>query len=171
MSSAPSVEHIDVDLDELRRRLSASALSDEDKAMFVAVVDTLASVTEALESKRCSIARLRRLVFGAKTEKLRNLEPPRNDETSASEGCSGATSSQDGAGHTGASDAAVPPEACAVEKRKGHGRNGARNYPGATQHDVPHDSLKPNDLCPCGCGGGGREGARHPSSANRAPAW
>lgn len=153
MSSAPSVEHIDVDLDELRRRLSASALSDEDKAMFVAVVDTLASVTEALESKRCSIARLRRLVFGAKTEKLRNLEPPRNDETSASEGCSGATSSQDGAGHTGASDAAVPPEACAVEKRKGHGRNGARNYPGATQHDVPHDSLKPNDLCPCGCGG------------------
>lgn len=155
MSSGPLVEHVDVDLDELRRRLSASPLSDEDKAMFGAVVDTLASVTEALESKRCSIARLRRLVFGAKTEKLRNLDPPRSDETSASEDCSGATSSQDGAGQTAASDVSEPPGACAVEKRKtkGHGRNGASNYPGAMQHDVPHDSLKPNDPCPCGCGG------------------
>jgi transposase len=74
MSRKPAVEHVDIDLDDMRRRLAASALTDEDKVMFQAVLDTLALVTRELETKRCSVVRLRRLVFGAKTEKLSNLE-------------------------------------------------------------------------------------------------
>ena len=58
MSRKSPVQHVDVDLDELRRRLAAAPLSDEDKALFGAVLDTFALMTQALDAKRVSIEHL-----------------------------------------------------------------------------------------------------------------
>jgi transposase len=162
MSRKPAVEHVDIDLDDMRRRLASSALSDEDKVMFHAVLDTLALVTRELEAKRCSVARLRRLVFGTKTEKLSSLEsnaklegdadPDESEATSASDGPPDGSSSNDAQG-SGSKDSSNPSHADTRRPSKGHGRHGAADYTGAVQQDVPHPSLKHGDPCPTECGG------------------
>jgi hypothetical protein len=161
MSRKPAVEHVDLDLDDMRRRLAASALTDEDKVMFQAVLDTLALVTRELESKRCSVVRLRRLVFGAKTEKLSNLESNAKLEGDAacdasetnSEPDGPDNSSSNGEQNSGPNDPSQRSQADTRRQSKGHGRHGAEDYTGATQRDVPHPSLNHGDPCPLDCGG------------------
>ena len=83
---------------------------------------TLQWVMGLLEEKRASIGRLRRMVFGAQTEKTSKVFPAR------------------------ASD---PPAAGAEKKkRKGHGRRGAKEYSGARRVKVPHPHLCAGVLCP-----------------------
>ena len=161
MSRKPAVEHVDTDLDDMRRRLANSALSDEDRVMFGAVLDTLALITRELESKRCSVVRLRRLVFGAKTEKLSNLESntklegdTTSDESEANSESDGSDkSSSNGEQNSGSKDPSERSQADTPRQSKGHGRHGAADYTGAVQRDVPHPSLNHGDLCPHGCGG------------------
>jgi transposase len=161
MSRKPAVEHVDIDLDDMRRRVASSALSDEDRAMFHAVLDTLALVTRELESKRCSVVRLRRLVFGAKTEKLSSLESNAKLEGDAdgdelesnSESDDSENSSSNGEQNSGSKDPSERSRADTPRQPKGHGRHGAADYTGATQRDVPHSSLNHGDPCPLSCGG------------------
>src|SRR5690606_31662502 len=95
-----------------------------------AAVETLALVTQELESKQTSLARLRRLLFGPRTEKTDRV----------------LGEDEDGA----AADAA--PEAKRKKgepnKRKGHGRNGADDYPRAERIAVAHGALAAGDPCP-----------------------
>jgi transposase len=159
VSRKSPVQHVDVDHDELRRRLAAAPLSDEDKALFGAVLDTFALMTQALDAKRVSIERLRRLVFGARTEKLRNLDSTSKSATTEGKGDTDEASGHD-ASHggteddctTGSIEGASQPR---TEKRKpkGHGRHGAQDYTGATQRDVPHPLLHHGDTCPGCCQG------------------
>ena len=156
MSSQPAIEHVDLDLDDLRRRLASSPLSDEDKRAFQAVLDTLALVTRELEGKRFSVQRLRRLIFGASTEKLRNLEGQNaSTDGNANGETSGADVSSGGPGETASGESTdQPPQDDATKrKRKGHGRHGANDYIGAEQRDVPHPSLAHGDACPECCQG------------------
>lgn len=158
MSRKSPVQQLDIDLDELRRRVSEAPLSDEDKKLFVAMVDTIAQLVQELEAKRVSVARLRRLVFGARTEKLRNLKA--TDESTGEPNTSdGETTEQSQAngGSEDNADAESPREASQSgepkRKVKGHGRHGAKDYPGAEQRDVPHPSLHHGDTCPDCCQG------------------
>jgi transposase len=159
VSRKSPVQHVDVDHDELRRRLAAAPLSDEDKALFGAVLDTFALMTQALDAKRVSIERLRRLVFGARTEKLCNLESTSKPDTTEGKGDADEASGHD-ASHGGAENDST---AGSIEgasqprtkkrKPKGHGRHGAEDYTGATQRDVPHPLLHHGDTCPGCCQG------------------
>jgi hypothetical protein len=69
-----------------------------------------------------SLARLRRVAFGAPTEKTDTVCPP-------------------------VDPAAANPKR-PKRKRRGHGRNGARCYTGAKRLPVSHPILKPGDQCP-----------------------
>jgi hypothetical protein len=80
-----------------------------------------------IEQKTASLARLRRIVFGAKSEKADQLLNRGNRAAS-----------------TGNTDSAPSPKL----KRKGHGRKGAKDYPGAKRLPVPHPKHKVGDLCP-----------------------
>jgi hypothetical protein len=82
---------------------------------------TLQWVMGLLEHKTASLGRLRRMIFGEKTEKTSKVLP--------------------------ASEAASAPEQ-AKPKAKGHGRNGAKDYPAAQRVAVPHPRLRLGDLCP-----------------------
>ena len=84
---------------------------------------------QLVENKSTTIARLRQMLFGAGTEKTAKV--------------------------LAAFDAALKPEAEAPAgepdpkpPRKGHGRNGAQDYPGATKIKVELASLKAGERCP-----------------------
>jgi transposase len=113
----------------------------EDTAKLRAVVETLGRVTAELERKGTSIARLRSLLFGARTERTRDVLAE-----------SGRSSDDD---QTGTKDKPPRKGGAAPKPRKGHGRNGAADYVGATRVKVAHQRLAPGDLCPAqGCAKG-----------------
>lgn len=107
-----------------------TALSEADHSKLKAAVETLTFLTQELLAKGTTIDRLRRMLFGASTEKTSQVvgEPP------------------DQGGAASAGDAQRP-------KRPGHGRNGAAAYTGADKVKVPHPTLHGGDCCP-GCAKG-----------------
>ncbi len=102
----------------------AGALPAETYQLVETLLRTLQWVTGALAAKQTTLGRLRRLLFGAQTEKSGSLLTP-NDTAPAP---------------------AHPPAAKA--KAKGHGRKAAHDYPGAKRLPVPHPKLHLGDLCP-----------------------
>jgi transposase len=93
-----------------------------------------------IEKKRTTIARLRKLIFGATTEKTAGVV---GRETAAN-------AEQEGGGSAGASAGCTPALGNEEKpaKKPGHGRNGAKDYPAATRVTVRHGSLKPGEPCP-----------------------
>jgi transposase len=110
-------------------------LSPDDHAKLKAALDTLAFVTAELQTTQTSLDRLRRLLFGAKTE---------NTRTIIGLGTAPGTPGPD------ASPSAQAGPAAAGTPRPGHGRTGAAAYTGADTVRIPHPSLRRGDRCP-GC--------------------
>jgi transposase len=126
-SSGP--KRLDVNEEELNailERARVAPLTERDYATLKASVDTLSYLHRLLQNRRLTISRLKRLVFGDRTEKTRNLVR----KTQASEIGSGAEAR------------------AASGKCPGHGRNGAADYPGAERVSVNHPSLRAGDCCP-----------------------
>ena len=73
MSRNRSNALIEVDLDELRRVLADTTMPDDTKGKFKALLDTVDQILAELETKRVSVARLRRMLFGSKSEKSKKL--------------------------------------------------------------------------------------------------
>ena len=120
-------------IDELKaiiERAQKEPLTEQDCQLLLSVSETLCYVTDQLDKKSISIARLRKLLFGASTESLKNLEDQR------------ATDSQDQ--QHPSPEAPTEPKT----KAKGHGRHGAEDYTGAQKVNIPHETLKPGDPCP-----------------------
>jgi len=105
-----------------------------------AAVDTLGFLTQELESKDASIARLRKYLFGASTEKASELFGDGGEEGSAASAASG--------DQEPAQDGAAESSEKRKRKAKGHGRLGADDYTGATKIVVPHETLEAGDPCP-----------------------
>lgn len=111
-------------LEELLAKLSGM-LPTETYQLLEQLLRTLQWVMGLIEAKQTTIGRLQRLIFGAKTEKTRQIFPP---------------------SPTGSLPAAVA--AAPAPKPKGHGRTAAANYTGAQRVEVPHPQLHPGDSCP-----------------------
>ncbi len=110
-----------------------TVLTDEEQATLSGLVNTVALVQAELQCKDASLERLRRMIFGATTESIRNVlgEEPGNPAQSA-----------------------TPIDAIAPRpKPPGHGRNAAAAYTGAEQITVPHPDLHGGEACP-GCESG-----------------
>lgn len=119
---APEIIHLSAaQLEELLTTLRTQ-LAPEIYRLLESLLLTLQWIMGLLEQKKTTIARLRRLIFGEKTEKTRNL---------FADGSAGASSSKS-----------------PKPKRPGHGRNGAQDYPGAKRVKVPHPKLRAADVCP-----------------------
>ena len=118
--------------DALLKRVEAGFLQDGDYEIIKAMVETIELLNQCVDEKTTSIRRLLRMLFGPRTEKLKNVI--KDEETSDS-----AKSKQENT-----TDKSNKP------KPKGHGRNAAADYTAAEQIKVDHASLKPKDNCP-GC--------------------
>jgi transposase len=129
-----------------------SALSTEEHATLEAAVDTLARLTAELETKTASLERVRRLIFGPRTEHTDTvLGKAQQDPTDAR---TSPTDSASAPGATGEDPAARTQETPRKPPRKGHGRNGADRYPRAPRIPVAHAALKHGAPCPePGCTG------------------
>ena len=62
------------ELEAIIKRAQKQPLSEQESQMLLSVSQTLLYLTEELDKKRVSIARLKKLLFGASTEKLDNLK-------------------------------------------------------------------------------------------------
>jgi transposase len=126
----PEIIDMAVDkLEELLRRAEGEAFEREDYETIRAVLESYYYVTHLIGKKNTTIDRLRKLLFGAATEKTADVVG-RGDEKPATPHATQA-----------------PAEAKSCARRKGHGRQGADDYPGATRIAVPHESLQPGDPC------------------------
>ena len=132
---------IELNVERVQRALqhAEAALHDEDYEIIRALADSYAYITDLVGEKNITIRRLRKMLFGASTEKSEAvIGKGKHSETSSSPGKDGpAQSSQEN-----------DPKNHASSPRKGHGRNGADAYRGAEKIRVPHESLKPGDACP-----------------------
>lgn len=113
-----------------------AALSPEDHATLSAAVDTLAFLTRELEAKGASIRRLRKWLFGSRTEKTSQVLGQAAGSTAGLGDGAG-----EGAGGGMAGGEKKP-------KRKGHGRNAAAAYQGAEKVKVAREGLQHGDRCP-----------------------
>ena len=95
-------------------------------------------MTELLKDKNTSLARLRKILFGASTEKTAAVLGGGKDAQPPSAGARATPTAEEQCAEE--SETKVP--------RKGHGRNGADAYAGAEKIVVPYESLQPGDPCP-----------------------
>ena len=127
----PAMELPTEELMEILEQAKVGAISADQYAKLMVVIQTFALLKEELQSKKTSIQRLKRMLFGVRTEKTRAVlgeqpdvgesEPRQQDNTRA-------------------------PVA-------GHGRHGAAAYIGAQKIPIAHPSLHGGDACP-GCARG-----------------
>jgi transposase len=150
----PTIIELDMgELEQLLQRIDAQELRAEDSATLKALAQSYVHLTELLQDKNTTLARLRKLLFGATTEK-----------TAAVTGHSPGEGGQDTEAAADTSlpippggDAPAAPESEGNEAQgespasgpaAGHGRNGADAYTGAQTIQVLHPSLQPGDPCP-----------------------
>lgn len=133
-----AAKRIEVDVKELQGYLDQARPSfcQEAYEKLTAALETLAYLTDLLEHKNISIARLRKIIFGAKTEKTSSVIKDKGTKP-GSESAVGKEAGPSG-------DAGNSPR----QKAKGHGRNGADKYPGAKRIHIEHKFLKHGQSCP-----------------------
>ena len=125
--------------EEIVQRVEAVPALQEDAAYIRAAFASLAYLTNLLQQKSLSVARLKKLLFGARTETTASV---------LGHAAAGATSPPAGEGGGGAASAPASPGDARPKRRKGHGRNGDDAYRGAERIPVPHESLETGDSCP-----------------------
>ena len=117
------------EIDEILQRARKGPLSEKDCQLLRRVAESYVSVTQLVENKGTSINRLRQMLFGAATEKTKNVLGEEELASSAGKDKSRQKERQ-------------------KKKPKGHGRNGAVAYRGAEKVKVPHQTLTPGETCP-----------------------
>jgi transposase len=139
-------EIIEMDMaqqEALLRRTEQAGVAPDDLSKIRAVFESYAYVSELIDHKNMSLVRLRQLLFGSRTEKTaavvgreQDASPPGSEEPAPAISAEGS-----------------PRVTASPPRKKGHGRNGVNDYPGAQRIPVPHESLQPGDPCPA-CGRG-----------------
>lgn len=133
------------ELDDLLRR-AEQQLDAKDFQLLRTVIEAYAFVVRLVEDKKTSLDRLRKLLFGSPTEKTAAIVD-RSEATAAEQAASlpADTNSADAdAADANNPDASAPQDA----PKKGHGRRGAKDFPGAARVVVAHPSLQQGDACP-----------------------
>jgi len=137
----PAIPRLEVSREELLSLLEharTEALSEPEYQQLKAALDTLVYLTQLVEDKNTTIARLRQILFGASSEKMSQVL-----ETLAANRAP--SKKPDGGGKS--EEEKTSPESA---PSPGHGRNGADAYPGARRVKIEHSSLKSGNHCP-GC--------------------
>jgi transposase len=153
---APQSQRLEVDraeLDAILARAGQGRLTAADVGTLKAAIDTLAFLTQELEAKGASIQRLRKMLFGAGTEKTRLIFPSAEGAAEKPPAAPPGAAPGPRDGRAGADGGEADSPAGEKPKPKGHGRNGAATYTGAEKVRVPHGTLKAGDPCPDACGG------------------
>jgi len=126
-------------------RQAEETLDEKHYAVLKAVVEAYDTIAELVDDKNTTIARLRKLLFGSRTEKTKTVVGGKGSSTCSAGEASVSPQAAVGMAPKTASNAA---DAAHTAAGKGHGRNGADAYAGAEKIVVPHDALQAGDPCP-----------------------
>lgn len=129
-------------MEALLERAASGTLRSEDMELLRQILASYAEFFQIVGDKNTTITRLRKLMFGATSEKSKDILGDTN--TGDTPGVSGSETSDDAEGRA---------DDDGSEPAPGHGRHGADDYPGAEQVDVSHPELAAGDACPA-CGQG-----------------
>ena len=105
-------------------------LDIEQENVVVGMAASLQLLVAEVKRGRISIARLKSILFGSKTEKTAKLYPSEGEEENPTEKSDGKADKKE------------------KTKKPGHGQNGKDGLPGATHVPVTHEDLQTGDLCP-----------------------
>lgn len=134
----PDVVALDgTQFDALLQRVETGALEPDDLATIHAVLESYFYVTQLIDRKNTSLARLRQLLFGAKTEKTADVI-----------GCDSTAAADPKPPSNAAAESTTATAGSPPTRPSGHGRHGGGDYPGAARVAVRHESLEPGDPCP-----------------------
>ena len=167
-SKPKTIVEMDVaERETLLTRAAEAGLAAEDVERIRAVFESYAYVSELIDQKNLSLARLRQMLFGDRTETSANVlgtarsgDGPPADQTGVAPPVDGAGVNENAS--PPAATTSTAPEASAdataaksktAQRRRGHGRNGAADLPGAVHVQVRLDGLQPGATCPA-CGDG-----------------
>jgi transposase len=123
-------------LDIIFQQAQTRMLEPEELKLLQAICSIYFFVLAQLTQTKVTLDRLRKMLFGAKTEKSDQLFPQDQESTPAEE-----TNKPLDAGET-------EDPSNQKKKRRGHGRHGAADYTGATKIRVPLEALQAGDACP-----------------------
>jgi len=127
--------------DGLEARLKSRQLTAEDYDLLSGLLKAMLWLTSQLEAGRLGMARLKRLLFGEKTESRKNILGNGGPGAGSGRGVSGDSARDSSGGAQGSSDPKPEP-------RPGHGRSSQDSYSGAERVHCPHPNLRPGDPCP-----------------------
>ena len=139
-----NIKQIEIKIEDmlaLCERIKSGNVQEGDYELIKAMVETIVLLSEAVDDKASSIKRLLQMLFGHSTEKLKNVERLADKDE------------EEGSKEKLPSDEPKPPSDNSPiddkkKKRKGHGRKGVDDYPGADKIHTPYGKLKSGDLCP-----------------------
>ena len=132
------------ELENILQRAEAQQFNGKDYETAKTVLRSYVHLLALLKDEKVKVGRLRKLLFGASTEKTESVlgEQAESECESESESESeGETTSANASEENAEQNTSKPP-------RPGHGRNGADAFGGGDQVEVPHESLQPGDACP-----------------------
>lgn len=121
---AISAEEVQALLERVRPRVEPG-----DYQVVEGLAQTVQRLLQLLDDRDVSLAKLRQILFGTRSERKEKVFPKSAEEAAPEPPPS--------------SDAGV-----VSEKRQGHGRNGAANYVGGERIAVPHPDMRAGGACP-----------------------
>jgi hypothetical protein len=127
-------------MEKLLDRAASNTLREEDTELIRQIFESYVEVFQIVGDKNTTIARLRKLFFGASSEKTEKVVGDKDD----AEEPHAAGSDEADREHSDPHDRV----ATDAESSPGHGRYGAEDYPGANHVDVTHPTLSAGDDCP-----------------------
>lgn len=143
------------EIDALIERVEAKQLQEQDSKLIASLLRLIQDLISVIESKNVSISRLKKLIFGSKSEKTnlinnqninsKILEQPSNetfDVGSMAESNQPKPTIQTENGSNSINPIDKP------KKKPGHGRLAAKDYPAAKVIYCPNPSLSVGDKCP-----------------------
>jgi len=139
----PNPKIIDLDHRELaaiEQRAEVKQFLDDDYPIIRLVFASYNELLQLVKNKDISLARLRKMLFGASTEKTEAVIGKDADATDVAP--------TDEAEQELTQQDQQQQQDKQPKQPKGHGRNGADDYPGAQKIPVPHETLQAGDACP-----------------------
>jgi transposase len=126
------IEITDEEMETFLRRVEEHCLLEKDFDLIKTMAESIRRIRHVLQEKDASIGRLVKMIFGAKTESAKNILKKIDKESSSDK------------------SEFLNPSSPKKEKKKGHGRNGKKDYPGVQKKQITHPEFSPGTLCP-GC--------------------
>ena len=149
MKDPQPIEIDDVEVEQLIHKAEQGALDAAEQQRLVPLLKTLLWLQHTLLSTRISLSKLKRILFGKKTEKRprKPREPDGGEEGGGSDGDGSPNAPQTGTLSSSGMAPGGQSSASNTSKTRGHGRRAAADYSGAESVFCAHPAHHSGDPC------------------------